>query len=136
MTRVVFLDIDGVLAHTSSNDLLDPACLARLDEMLRVTSAQLVLTSSWRDTFGVPETQRRLAAAGLQARIYEAVPAMPQATRSDEIVAYLAGRRGLEQFVILDDTPVDKRLRSRLVLIDDFVGLTDTDIALARRLLP
>jgi hypothetical protein len=133
--RIVFLDIDGVLAHAGSDDRLDPACIARLDELLMTTGAELVLTSSWRDTFGVVETQTRLARAGLHGRIGDATPRLPHGTRSDEIDAYLARTGGCERYVILDDVAVEPRLRGRLVLVDDFVGLTAADVALAARML-
>lgn len=133
MRRIVFLDIDGVLAHVGSDNHLDPACIARLDELLRTTAAEPVLTSSWRDTYGVLETQARLSRAGFRGRIVDAVPSLRHQTRSDEIVAYLATADC--QYVILDDVPVVSALRGRLVLVDDFVGLTDADVALARRLL-
>jgi predicted mannosyl-3-phosphoglycerate phosphatase (HAD superfamily) len=133
--RIVFLDIDGVLTHVGSNDRLDPTCISRLDDLLTATGAEIVLTSSWRDTYGVTGTQKRLALAGFRNRIIDAVPALPSGTRSDEIDAYLARTEGCEHYVILDDVPVEPRLRRRLVLVDDFVGLTAVDVALATRML-
>jgi hypothetical protein len=133
--RIVFLDIDGVLAHVGSDNHLDPTCVARLDELLRTTGAEPVLTSSWRDTYGVTETQARLSRAGFRGRIVDVVPSLPRQTRSDEIAAYLSSALADQQYVILDDMPVAASLRRRLVLIDDFVGLTDADVTLATRLL-
>ena len=134
LQRIVFLDIDGVLTHEASNYHLDSACLARLDDLLVATRAELILTSSWRDTYGINETQSRLARAGLRCRLAGAVPACPWGSRTDEIETYLHSSAP-EAFVILDDVLVEPRLRSHLVLTDDFVGLTDADVTLARRLL-
>ena len=46
-TRVVFLDVDGVL-NTATTDLLDPVRLARLAEIQQQADAKIVLSSSWR----------------------------------------------------------------------------------------
>lgn len=131
---IVFLDIDGVLTHAASDGKLDPVCVGELDRLLEATGAETVLTSSWRDTYGLLETQRRLASAGLRARIDAAAPAMRNGTRSHEITAYLRARERV-RFVILDDVPVELSLRKHLVLVDDFTGLTRRDVDLALRLL-
>ena len=131
---IVFLDIDGVLAHDGSDAKLDAQCLRELDRLVDVTRAELVLTSSWRDVFGLPETQRRLAAAGLRNRLAAAAPAITTGTRTHEILAYLR-TRPKAKFAVLDDVPIDKPLRKHLVLVDDFVGLTAADVNLAIRLL-
>jgi hypothetical protein len=134
VTVVLFLDIDGVLAHFGSNDRLDPACLARLDTLVTASGATLVLTSSWRDSYGLDGTAACLAAAGLRATLARAVPRLPLGTRSDEIRAYLGDYVGA-RFVILDDVPPDRALRDFAVITDDFVGLTDADVQRARNLL-
>ena len=132
--RIIFLDIDGVLGHVGSNERLDPKCIEQLDWLIEATGAEVILTSSWRDTFGLEETQRRLAAAGFRGRLAGAAPCMPSGTRSDEIDAFLADVREPARFVILDDVPVAEHLMPNLVLVDDFVGLTSDDEALALRL--
>jgi hypothetical protein len=132
---IVFLDIDGVLAHFGSNEQLDPKCIERLDDLTEAAGAEVILTSSWRDAFGIDETQRRLAAAGARTRIAGAVPCVSNGSRSDEIDAFLVGVGEPLRFVILDDVPVAKHLKPHLVLTDDFVGLTPRDVALASRIL-
>jgi hypothetical protein len=133
--RVIFLDIDGVLAHFGSHEQLDPECIAELDWLVEWTEAGVILTSSWRDSFGIAETRRRLAAAGFRGRIDDAVPRLPERTRSDEIDAYLASQERRPRFVILDDVPLNEHLVGNLVLVDDFVGLTAIDVAMASRIL-
>ena len=129
--RIIFLDIDGVLGHVGSNERLDPRCIEQLDWLIESTRAEVILTSSWRDVFGLEETQRRLAAAGFRGRLAGAAPCMPSGTRSDEINAFLAGLSEPARFVILDDVPVAKHLTPNLVLVDDFVGLTAIDATVA-----
>lgn len=133
--RLIFLDIDGVLGHVGSDGKLDPSCIAELDWLIDETGADVVLTSSWRETFGVAETQRRLAAAGFLHMINAATPTFPQGSRSDEIDAFLAEVSCPARFVILDDVPTAAHLVPALVLIDDFTGFTGLEAALAKQLL-
>lgn len=131
---IVFLDIDGVLTHFGSQERLDPESIAHLNRLLDVTTAAMVLTSSWRDAYGVEETQRRLEQHGFRGRIEGVAPVLPAATRSDEIAAYLAAH-DCPRFVIVDDVPVSSQLQRHLVLVDDFVGLTAADVDAAVKLL-
>lgn len=133
--RIIFLDIDGVLTSFRAHEQLDRSCVALLDDLADATGARLVLTSSWRDRFGLDETARRLAGAGLRTSLVAAVPALPLHTRSDEITQFLAGQEAPTTFVILDDVSVERRLIPHLVLVDEFVGLTPTDVAAAQRIL-
>lgn len=135
MERKIFLDIDGVLTSFRSCERLDRTCIVLLDELVEATGADLVLTSSWRDCYGLDETRRRLAAGGLRARLTAAAPALPRGTRSDEIDAFLGRLTRRVAFVILDDVRVDDRQEAHLVLIDDFVGLSSADVINARRIL-
>lgn len=133
--RLIFLDIDGVLAHFGSNEQLDPSCLNELDWLIESTGAEVILTSSWRDSVGIAETQRRLTTAGLRSQLAGAAPCLPRGTRSDEIDTYLAAQTEAVRFAILDDVGVAEHLTPNLVLVDDFVGLTALDVAIAARIL-
>ena len=62
MNKYLFLDIDGVLNHDKWFDsehykkhqenwkksMFDPECVARVNRILEVTGARLVVSSSWR----------------------------------------------------------------------------------------
>lgn len=133
--RIIFLDIDGVLGHEGTDGQLDPRCIAELDWLIDETGAEVVLISSWRETFGVTETQRRLSAAGFRHAITNVTPTFPTRTRSDEIDAFLAEVAEPVRFVVLDDVPTAAHLAPALVLIDDFTGLTALEAAAARQLL-
>lgn len=132
--RFIFLDIDGVLGHFGSDGRLDPKCIAELDWLIDETSAEVILISSWRETLGLAETRRRLAAAGFRGRIADATPSFPRRTRSDEIEAFLAAHPS-QGFVILDDMPTSPRLASAHVLIDEFTGLTAVEASAAKLIL-
>jgi hypothetical protein len=132
--RLIFLDIDGVLGHFGSDGRLDPRCIAELDQLIAETGAHVILISSWRETIGLAESRRRLAAAGFRGRIADATPSFPHRTRSDEIEAFLIGYPS-QRFVILDDMPTSPRLAFAHVLIDEFTGLTALEASAAKRIL-
>ena len=52
--KVIFLDIDGVLNCKQTPNprkfpfIVDPVLLKRLNDLLKLTDAQVVLTSNWR----------------------------------------------------------------------------------------
>jgi hypothetical protein len=106
----------------------------RLDWLIDETRADVILISSWRETLGLLETRRRLAAAALRGRIADATPSFPHRTRSDEIEAFLAAH-GSACFVILDDMPTSSRLARAHVLVDEFTGLSALDVRAARLIL-
>lgn len=45
---VVFLDVDGVLNHSESEDAIDSDCLQNLCSIVKQTNAVIVLVSSWK----------------------------------------------------------------------------------------
>lgn len=132
---LIFLDIDGVLAHFGSNDKLDSNCISLLDALIDATNAIVVLTSAWRHRYGLAETQHRLAAAGFRGQLTGAVPTLVGRSRSHEIRQYLSATNNRRAFVILDDVPPEADLLSRFVAVDDFEGLTPERALIAARLL-
>ncbi|HJL02907.1 MAG TPA: HAD domain-containing protein [Polyangiaceae bacterium LLY-WYZ-15_(1-7)] len=73
--RVLFLDVDGVLAPWDTGEL-DPTCVRRLDTLVRRTGAALVLTSSWREHTPLDAIEAELHAAGLTAPLHDATPVL------------------------------------------------------------
>src|SRR5262249_32755556 len=138
--RVIFLDIDGVLnseafalkleekhrqlGHTSETACdcfmlyshIDREAVARLNRLVDVTSAKMVVSSTWRKKFSVSELQERLDAHGLVGEIVDVTPdgyttdALREALgygtrifRGHEIDFWLQQHTEVERFVILDD---------------------------------
>lgn len=124
--RVIFLDVDGVL--NSEDDLkiyrekngitgcilydnVEERPLKLLKQIVDVTGAVIVLSSSWRLGYGKTESifggrlyekvSAALKANGME--IYDITPYMPGAQRGDEIKQWLSKRQDVESFVILDD---------------------------------
>lgn len=100
--KTIFLDIDGVLNHSSTKE----RCGAFLgvdrrisDEFLRIIKdkeVQIILSSTWRLH---PEMHQHLNDAGIFWK-----DITPQGgSRGDEIQAYLESHKDIKDFVILDD---------------------------------
>lgn len=47
-TKLLFLDVDGVLNHSKSNDAIDSECLQNLAYIIEETGAVIILISSWK----------------------------------------------------------------------------------------
>jgi hypothetical protein len=128
--RVVFLDIDGVLApilHWDRYGDLDPGCIRVLNEIVAGAEADVVVSSTWRHGKRVTELQEMLEAAGFIGRVIDKTPVGPPgADRGDEIAAWLA-EHAVGGYVIIDDHGDMGELRSQLVLTHPARGLQPTD---------
>ena len=132
--RVVFLDIDGVLAPIRRWDRygdLEAACIQVLNEIVAGTGAEVVVSSTWRYGKTIAELQAMLDAAGFTGSVIDKTPlGPPGADRSDEIAAWLA-EHDVTGYVIVDDHSNMGALRARLVLTDPGRGLQRADAARA-----
>lgn len=142
MTRLIALDIDGVLnRHETYQERywppIDPVLVGRLDRLVRETDARVVISSTWRLMYTLTELRELLARAGgliVAGRVIGRTPElrypddMPR-PRGEEIEAWLAGwrERARARLVILDDADDMAHLLPRLVRTDPFHGLTDAD---------
>ena len=176
--RVIFLDIDGVLnsesyllkleakhhqlGHTapagpesaSSCDCfklyqqIDPEAIARLNRLVAVTDARIVVSSTWRKLFDPPELLDLLLGHGLVAEIIGETPdghAEPEMLdvygpleriyRGYEIDFWLRKHPEVDRFVILDDGSDMEMHTKRLVQTDSEEGLLDEHVELAIRVL-
>ncbi|HTI56636.1 MAG TPA: HAD domain-containing protein [Verrucomicrobiae bacterium] len=128
--RVVFLDIDGVLApirHWDRYGDLEPACVEVLNEIVAVARADVVVSSTWRHGRTVAELQAMLEAKGFTGRVVDKTPTgAPGAERGEEIAAWLA-EHAVGGYVIIDDHVDMGALRTRLVLTHPGHGLRPAD---------
>jgi len=128
--RIIFLDIDGVLAPIAQWDRygeLDPACVQVLNEIAARGGADVVVSSTWRYGKTVPELQRILEAAGYTGCVVDKTPVgAPGTDRGDEIAAWLA-EHAVDGFVIIDDHVDMGDLRAHLVLTHPGRGLEPAD---------
>jgi hypothetical protein len=128
--RVVFLDIDGVLAPIRQWDRygdLDPGCIRVLNEIVGGGGADVVVSSTWRHGKTVTELQAMLDAEGFIGCVIDKTPTGgPGADRGDEIAAWLAGH-AVAGYVIIDDHGDMGGLRAQLVLTHPARGLQPAD---------
>jgi hypothetical protein len=128
--RVVFLDIDGVLAPIRRWDRygdLDPACIRVLNEIVARAGADVVVSSTWRYGKTTPELQEMLDAQGFTGRVLDKTPTgAPGTDRGDEIAAWLA-EHAVSGYVIIDDHADMGELRTHLVQTRPAHGLQAAD---------
>ena len=128
--RVIFLDIDGVLAPIRQWDRygdLEPACVQVLNEIVARGSADVVVSSTWRYGKTVAELQEMLEGAGFAGRVIDTTPiGAPGALRGEEIAAWLA-EHTVGGYVIIDDHVDMGKLRAHLVLTHPGRGLQPAD---------
>ena len=131
MRRVIFLDIDGVLAPIRTWDRygdLDRGCIEVLNQIVARAGAEVVVSSTWRYGKTVAELQAMLDAKGFTGRVVDMTPTLPAgADRGEEIATWLAGN-DVAGYVIIDDHAVSGEHRSRLVLTQPGYGLRPADV--------
>lgn len=161
--KFLFLDFDGVLnsrlyfqrmeGQIPDEDyicrraqMIDPEAVSRLNRIIDVTNARIIVSSSWRID-PVEELQKVLEQRGFKHRLHGRTPngsemweagvSTPgRAWRGHEIDAWMTkgvglwleeGPRTVKSFVILDDDSDMVHLMDRLVRTDYSIGLTDVD---------
>jgi hypothetical protein len=128
--RVVFLDIDGVLAPIRRWDRygdLEPACIEVLNEIVASARADVVVSSTLRHGKTVAELQAMLEAEGFTGRVVDKTPIVaPGARRGEEIAAWLA-EHAVGGYVIIDDHIDMGELGTELVLTHPGHGLQPAD---------
>jgi hypothetical protein len=155
--KVIFLDIDGVLnsaAFFASGPHgfgdIDPGAVARLQQLLARSGAEVVISSTWRLVCSPAELRARLAAQGFTHDLRGCTPEVPHRAasilgafhfpRCEEIRAWLAAQTvPPERFVILDDAELEPadlaELEPCFVRTDPQRGLQDEDVEAAVRIL-
>ena len=133
--KVIFLDIDGVLnsaeydaERTSPYDNIDLSRLPLLKQLIDLTNAKIVLTSSWRKAWDCDKTvcdeigkQLDAAFATADLEISDKTPVLGR--RKDEIASWLAAHPDTEKFVIFDDMSFGwEELSDNLVKTDGMIG--------------
>jgi hypothetical protein len=128
--RVIFLDIDGVLAPIRRWDRygdLDPACIQVLNEIVALGGAVVVVSSTWRYGKTIAELQAMLDAQGFSGLVLDKTPTgAPGSDRGGEIAAWLA-EHAVDGYVIIDDHADMGDLRTRLVQTLPAHGLQPAD---------
>lgn len=149
MYAALVLDFDGVMGAgrvwsqnrtkrwTCPAGWIDPVMIARLNRLVRRTSAGVVISTSWRRYLGPRAVEGVLRACGFTGTVLGATPVFgekPEDWRAEEIAAWLAARPGIQLWAALDDLDLDidpeHFVRTQMLL-----GLTDDDCERVARIL-
>lgn len=127
---VVFVDCDGVLnsdefaKHCLEEegydpfdcDDLDPRAIRNLKRIVDETSANIVLSSSWRwDEKALDAVKTQLKAYGLELYDTTIMDIMKTLSRTNEIKLYLDEHPSITKYVILDDDEIKEPLADHWV---------------------
>lgn len=152
--KIIFLDVDGVLNNESTTEScrfytgIDPVCLSRLKNLVDVSGAKIVLTSTWKTNWHKDDKSkqdefadyldRKFAEVGLTIfdKTQDEIDGEP-IERGESVIEYLLNVK-YERFVILDDCIFDFyecNLGAYLVRTDEKVGLTERNTMRAAMIL-
>jgi hypothetical protein len=145
-SRVVFLDVDGVLNYTlwylddrnpgnlnGEEGDIDPLCVERINILCEKLSAKIVVSSDWRVC---TNWQSRLEKAGLK-NIIDKTPITLfgnygrtyHFTRGEEIDMWLQWHPGVKNYVIIDDREdMMKDQMDHFVKVNSYRGFSDEDL--------
>lgn len=148
----IYLDVDGVVTtvgyqQQAGKDSLNPTQVALVADLVREFDAKVVVSSTWR----VDDCRPTLVKAGLPeacfhpdwrtailptSRDAETGSMLPaeRAGRGNEIAEH-AARNCISDYLVLDDVVVGPAHAGRHVRPIAEFGLSETDVAQARRLL-
>lgn len=150
--KAIFLDMDGVLtlelerpgvngATAYKFSSIDADRVALLNEIVRRTGADVVISSTWKHR-GALEMQRLLNLTGFMGEVVSVTPTLPGTpgpVRGHEIAFWLYQRATeVTSFVMLDDgehTSGIPWIASRLVKTESAVGLTPAHVEAAVEIL-
>ncbi|MGM9697996.1 MAG: HAD domain-containing protein [Prevotella sp.] len=144
MKKILFLDFDGVLVtdrcqtqqwntngvvRDSHGALFDPECVKFLKEIIDITDADIVVTSTWKMEMGLEGVLRMWRDRGLPGKIIGTTPGIDPIHRGDEIAAWLTSFGEDCRFAIIDDTPFTDFFREEqlphLFKVDERIGIDE-----------
>lgn len=152
--RIIFLDIDGVLnsmpyllsVDAIRNDAnnpegaIDARHVAILNEIIRLSGAEVIISSSWRSAYSPDEIQKILELRGFIGQVIGATPLLHNHYSEDGELLYRGNEiqqwldktdQNIESFIIIDDDSDMEHLTHRLINTDLDSGLTAEHIPLA-----
>lgn len=163
MTRVLFLDIDGVLNSNFWNDshqkeisdgtLIDEEKIKILAPLIKRTDAKVVLHSGWRIWFGqdlkplCPESAKLVEMLNKEGLSIDGLT--PDLTteeikktkkfslvKADEILLWLKQHSEVIGWVVLDDLDLhNAEIKKHQIMPDQTIGLTPEDIEKAEKII-
>ena len=151
--NAIFLDVDGVLNNAKTKAKcwgyvgIDNALVRKLGQIVKMTDARIILTSTWKDEF-IPGSivQKDHMAKYLMNKLLRAGLWVTDKTidkwynRGEGIMDYLTMHPEITQWVVIDDQLFTDfydyiDIIKRLVTTDPALGLTDADVKEAIQIL-
>lgn len=132
--RALFLDVDGVLnrtgfrpaASTGLASWIEAELGARLQGLVGVLRANVVMCSDWRVGRTLAQLNAELHQAGVTIALHDMTPVIAGAARWREIAAWMAAHRVAAQDIVIIDDEFDMgELARRHVRISPLCGLDD-----------
>ena len=165
--KVIFLDIDGVLNNYNSwrkrkeyydtykiiISSIDEECVRRLSEIVRITGAKIVLSSSWRGDWANGVNNLKLEESKQLQKLFDKynieivgiTPCLPKSNnpnerytswRENEIKYYLETHLEIDNYCVIDDEDFDlKSLQENLIKINSEYGIEDKHVEKAIQIL-
>ena len=128
--KLIFIDIDGVLNNFHfykitphyTWDLFDPISVSLLNQIIKAYDVDLILSSDWRKTYGVKETQKVFSKNKINKKITGYISS--SCNKEEGIKMYLEflyKKSNNVHFVVLDDEKINV---NNLIQTNPKYGLT------------
>lgn len=133
--KVIFLDFNGVLDNSKKFNIVDEENLSILKEVIEVTGAKVVISSSTKNTYFYCGQHNRVMKYLIDVltenniEIYGMTPWLEK--REDEIKTYLKNNPDIEEYCIIDDDYYFESMKEHMVKLKEQLlggnGLKDID---------
>lgn len=135
--KIIFLDFDGVMCPMIDNvcadkdrygRLFNEDCMKQINDIIAITNAQIVITSSWRQYLSLWQLRRMWIKRKMKGEIVGVTP-IKSIHRGDEIDAWLSKNR-CNNYAIIDDMSerqFNTKHHSHLIVCNGKVGLSRHD---------
>lgn len=138
MTKILFLDIDGVLnsAHVldtqKRGDAIDRDMVSRINHIIDATGCKIVISSTWRLYHSLFAINKRLTSEGMHDNLIIGKTPRLDAhyyNRADEILRWLKDNDDVTQYIAIDDSAGEfDKIRDHLVATTWKDGLQDIHV--------
>jgi len=141
--KIIFLDIDGVLNTRTTctksflNHTFDAEPIRVLNEILKLTCTNIVISSTWRMGKNVQKLQNIFTKNNIIGDVVGLTPIINNNKgREEEIQKYLDDHSNITSFIIIDDDDFDlQKFHYCLIHINSDVGLEQKNIQQAVNIL-
>lgn len=145
--NVIFLDIDGVLrTHKSDkewygqniptnvfNRKFSPNSINILNEIIKLTNARLIISSTWREHYSINELRKIFTNNGYKYDIYDITTKLGY--RGEEI-QYWLDTHDVNRYIVVDDNikEISKNINNKRI-VECLNGLTEKEFQTIIRLM-